>query len=428
MTTRGRCLLAGGVAAVVCAVVLDERDLLRVGIFAAVLPLVAWLIVSARRLRLSVEHHLGAAPLHPGSVGSVTLTVTNVAALRSSPMEITEAATRDLTGGLRCLLPSLRPGRTARTEYRLHAIRRGRFVLGPPRVRISDPFGLWESHRTLDVITEVLVLPLVVPLSDSPASSGSHSAATDRAVLGTVGGDPDVGIRPYRSGDDIRTVHWRASARSEDLMVRLEEPVSHGGATVYLDHRDFAHRGEGASSSLETAVTLAASVCLHLLSAEHQVRLVTHTGRVLADGRVAADDVLSGLALVEPDDTPVRPVTLGGTGLVIAIVGDLDEAAARTLSAGRRRGTRSIALALDTAAFQAARPGSGEPTPDRSTPAVDRPEPAAIDLLRTQGWRVVRIGPHDDLAQAWRRACAFRSTGTPAADRRREYATTPGAS
>ncbi|GAA2019441.1 DUF58 domain-containing protein [Nakamurella flavida] len=417
MTTRGRCLLAGGVAAVVCAVVLDERDLLRIGIFAALLPVVAWIVVSARRLRLAAEHQVGSATLHPGSIGTVTLSVTNVSALRSATMEISEPPTPDLTDGLRCLLPSLRSGRTARAQYRLHAVRRGRFTLGPPRVRISDPFGLWESTRTLDVVGDVLVLPLVVPLADSPASSGSRSAAADRALLGAIGGDPDVGVRPYRSGDDIRTVHWRASARSEDLMVRLEEPVSHGGATVYLDHRAAAHRGAGAASSLETAVTLAASVSLHLLSAEHQVRLITHTGRVLADGRVAADDVLAGLAVLEPDDGPARPVALGGTGLVIAVVGDIDEAAARTLSAQRRSGTRSIALALDTAAFAAA--GTGASVPDT--------EPAGIDLLRTQGWRVVRIGPQDDLAQAWRRACDFWSTGSPAAQRRRQYARTPGA-
>ncbi len=36
LTTRGRCLLAGGVATAVCAVVLDERDLLRIGAFVAV--------------------------------------------------------------------------------------------------------------------------------------------------------------------------------------------------------------------------------------------------------------------------------------------------------------------------------------------------------------------------------------------------------
>ena len=79
-----------------------------------------------------------------------------------------------------------------------------------------------------------------------PISTGTRSAAADRAMSGATGGDPDVGIRNYRSGDDIRTIHWRASARHDELMVRLEEPVSHGGAVVMLDHRARAHAGEGA--------------------------------------------------------------------------------------------------------------------------------------------------------------------------------------
>ena len=77
MTTRGRCLLAGGVAAAVCAVVLDERDLLRVGIFAATLPLIALVVGSIRRLRLSASHMVVPPRLDPGTVGRVMLSVTN---------------------------------------------------------------------------------------------------------------------------------------------------------------------------------------------------------------------------------------------------------------------------------------------------------------------------------------------------------------
>ena len=90
-------------------------------------------------------------------------------------------------------------------------------------------------------------------------------------------------------------------------MVRLEEPVSHGGAVVMLDHRAAAHAGEGANSSLETAVTLAASISVHLLTADHQMRLTTHTGALLANGRDIEDDVLAALAVVEPD--PVGSLT-----------------------------------------------------------------------------------------------------------------------
>src|SRR3712207_8466628 len=47
--------------------------------------------------------------------------------------------------------------------------------------------------------------------------------------------------RAYRHGDDLRKVHWRATARSGELMVRLEERPWKAQATLLLDTRSRAH-------------------------------------------------------------------------------------------------------------------------------------------------------------------------------------------
>ena len=403
LTTRGRCLLAGGIAAGICALVLDERDLLRIGIFAVVLPLIAMIAGVVRRVRLTATHLVSPTRLDPGTTGTVSLFVTNSGSARTSALEVSERATPDLTTGVRCLVPPLRPGHRAQTDYPLTATRRGRFVLGPPAVRVGDPFGLWEDHRTLPLRTEVLVVPAVVDLTGMPTSTGTRSAASDRAMSGASGGDPDVGIRNYRNGDDIRTIHWRASARHDELMVRLEEPVSHGGAVVMLDHRAAVHAGEGTGSSLETAITLAASVSTHLLSAEHQMRLNTHAGRVLANGRDISDDVLAALAVVEPDATGrLDGSAVSGAGLIVAILGALDQPSARLLTAARRRGTNGIALMLATADW------------DPRGPATD---PAAVAILQSAGWRVVTVRGGEPLAMSWSRACAGSSAYRPAVSR-----------
>jgi len=375
----------------VCALVLDERDLLRIGIFAAVLPVIAMVAGSMRRLRLTASHLVTPVRLAPGTTGHVVLSVGNSGSSRTGTLEISERPTADLTPGVRCLVPPLRPSHRAQTDYPLTASRRGRFLLGPPVVRVGDPFGLWEEHRTLASRTEVLVVPTIVDLSGVPGSTGTRSAASDRARTGASGGDPDVGIRHYRSGDDIRTIHWRASARHDELMVRLEEPVSHGEAVVMLDHRAVAHAGEGARSSLETAVTLAASISLHLLTDDHQMQLTTHTGALLASGRDIEDDVLAALAVVEPDPSgELNARAVRGSGLVIAVLGALDLTAARLLIAARRRGTNGIALMLDTRDWD---------------PRGTHGDPRAGGLLQQAGWRVVTIGSGESLALAWSRAC-----------------------
>jgi uncharacterized protein (DUF58 family) len=403
LTTRGRCLLAGGIAATICALVLDERDLLRIGIFAAALPLIAMVAGIIRRVRLTASHLVIPTRLDPGTVGQVILSIGNAGSSRTGALEVSERPTADLTNGVRCLVPPLRPGHRAQTDYPLLAQRRGRFLLGPPSVKVGDPFGLWEDNRTLQVRSEVLVVPTVVDLAGMPISTGTRSAAADRAMSGASGGDPDVGIRQYRSGDDIRTIHWRASARHDDLMVRLEEPVSHGGAVVMLDHRQQAHAGVGVHSSLETAVTLAASISLHLLAAEHQMRLTTHTGAVLANGRDISDDVLAALAVIEPDRAgSLSAASVAGSGLIIAILGALDMPSARLLIAARRRGTNGVAFVLET------------PDWDPQGPPGD---PRAVALLRAAGWRVIMVGSGDSLAVAWSRGCAGSSAFQRSADR-----------
>ena len=50
-----------------------------------------------------------------------------------------------------------------------------------------------------------------------------------------------MSTREYRYGDDLRKVHWRATARTGQLMVRLEERPWRAQATLLLDTRARAH-------------------------------------------------------------------------------------------------------------------------------------------------------------------------------------------
>ena len=183
-------------------------------------------------------------------------------------------------------------------------------------------------------------------------------------------------------------------------MVRLEEPVSHGGATVMLDHRATAHRGEGADSSLETAVTLAASISLHLLEADHQIRVTTHTGAVLASGRDITDDVLAALAVIEPDPvTTMAHTAVAGSGLIVAIL-------AETRSARGADSGRGAAARYQRGGDGAGHRGLG------CTRTVAR-APTGIGILQAAGWRVVPVRAAEPLALAWNRACS----GSPAYQR-----------
>lgn len=383
-------MVAGGCAAILCALLLDERDLLRVGILAVALPLVAFLLTIARPAPVKAEHRATPQRLRPGMDGTVELSVANVGSMRTRPMIVTDAATEGLTSGVRCLIPPLRRGATAIVRYPLAATRRGRFTIGSVTVRVADPFGLCAAERGVPSETDVLVLPTVVPLVTVPSALGSRSAAAGAEVAGTTGGEPDVRVRPYSPGDDIRTIHWRASARRGDIVVRMREPVTHGSAIVLLDHRSDAHGGAGRDSSLEWAVTFAASASVHLLSQDYQITLVGHTGAVIAAGNDVADDVLVGLAELTPDDDSRMTVEFPPTaGLVIAVLGVTDPRDAHRLAAAKPRNCRGIAVIVEASDW------------DRRSPATAE---ATAAVLRAAGWRATVAHRGQDIDAAWRSA------------------------
>lgn len=393
-------MAAGGFAAILCGVLLDERDLVRVGVLAVALPLVAWLLTVARPASVTAAHRTTPGRLRPGVGGTVELAVTNTGGLRTHPMTVTDAAIDGLTAGVRCLVPPLRSGATAVVRYPLLATRRGRFVIGSAAMRVTDPFGLCAIQRLIPSTAEVLVLPTVVPLPTMPSALGSRSAAAGAEVAGTTGGEPDVRVRPYSPGDDIRTIHWRASARRDDLVVRTREPVSHGAASILIDHRAGAHRGAGRDSSLEVSVTLAASVCVHLLARDYQINLLSHSGSVIAAGNDVINDVLVGLAVLEPDaDGRILAEIPPATGVVVAMLGALKPADAHRLAAARPRSCRGVAVLIETADWERHRPGAS--TPASAAGAHETSAQASAAILRASGWRAVIAHRGDDIAAVW---------------------------
>ena len=150
---------------------------------------------------------------------------------------------------------------------------------------IDDPFGL--AHAEVDLVASgsLLVYPRLAVLDRLFSESGAHAQDGRRLLLRRPSGFDLHSVREYEQGESLRKVHWRSTARRDELMVRVEERPWRGGTTLLLDHRVHAHRGSGPTASLEWAISFVASICLHLHHFGHQVRLVSEDGRVLAFAR-----------------------------------------------------------------------------------------------------------------------------------------------
>jgi uncharacterized protein (DUF58 family) len=413
-TTRASCLLAAGATALVCGLVLGELDLVRAGVLAIAIPVISALVVLRSRVRIANRRSADPSRAAAGNPVSIHLTITNRSVLRTSALMLEDQLPNQLNGRARFVLDNL-AGREARTvSYRMPSLPRGHYRAGPLRIRLTDPFHMVDVTRSFSTTTEFVVAPIIdpLPVAEPPRSydvgdnAGSHS-------VGTHGAD-DASTREYRTGDDLRKIHWRSSARTGALMVRQEERPWQGQSTVLVDLRESAHTTDpnpapgrdtgrtGADprhlSSLEWAISAAASIGAHLLMAGRELGLLsdlTEVDRLRPGTTERLADYLAGVRpTARPDLSPLAgPLrTAARDSALVAILGRLDPTSLRILADAHPRGSAApaFALLLDTATWAA------DLEPDSSQACA-----ASARVLRGAGWRVTVVRRGETIRVAW---------------------------
>jgi uncharacterized protein (DUF58 family) len=404
LTVRGRCLLSAGVSALVPGLALHEVNVTRIGVFLLALPLVSYAMVARTRYRLTCSRRLDPVRMGVGTSARVLLRLQNVSRLPTGVMLAEDTVPYLLGGRPRFVLDRVPPQRTLEVDYAVRSQVRGRFRIGPLSVRLTDPFGLCELTRAFTASEPLVVTPAVVPLPDVRLGGEWSGAGQSVSRSVATAGEDDAATRDYRQGDDLRRIHWRSTARRGELMVRREEQPWQSRAVVLLDTRADVHLGDGPQSSLEWAVSAAASVAVHLSHAGFTLRLVTDDGQEIAPHATATDSfdsiVLDVLAEQRASSSPsISPgVTAlrrgGGEELFVAIVGAMTgedvEQLARCVHGASAAG---IALVMDTSSWTTLAP--------RAAQAAAEAFRGSCDILSAGGWRVLPVHRGASLADLW---------------------------
>jgi uncharacterized protein (DUF58 family) len=396
LTTRGRAFLAAGGTAFVCAFALGFDELLRVGALLVLVPLVTAWFLGRSRYRLGLVRSVTPTLVAAGQQARVSIDLTNDGRMPTGLLLLEDQIPYVLGTRPRFVVDRMGPRWKRSVGYLVRSDVRGRFVIGPMKVRLSDPFGMVELDRTFQSTSSLVVTPRVVPLPVVPLSGAWTGSGDNRPRAFASGSAEDVTVREYRRGDDLRRVHWRSSAHSGELMVRREEQPWQSRATLFLDNRKIAHRGAGAASSLEHAVSLAASVGVHLVQRGFSVRLVTAAGEETAPqwhehGARQAETrpLLESLAVVTEVAHPhidMKWLQDGGhSGLLIGILGSVADHDRPAFVRMRHSASAAMAVALDVPAW--GRGGLAGPDP--------------LPWLTSHGWRAVAAGPRDPMQTVW---------------------------
>jgi uncharacterized protein (DUF58 family) len=125
---------------------------------------------------------------------------------------------------------------------------------GSIEVEAYSPLGGFVRRRTLRLDGPVWIHPAPAPAFRLPQiPTGAVHGASPTARAG--GGTDFFGIREWRVGDAATAVHWRASARRNQLVVMERERPTHSGLLIVCG-------GAGDDANWEVAVARAAATAV----------------------------------------------------------------------------------------------------------------------------------------------------------------------
>ena len=319
-----------------------------------------------------------------------------------------------LSGNARFAVHGVEPAGRRRTGFVMKAVRRGRYDIGPLHIGFVDPFGLARIRWRALGVSSFLVHPYIDRLS-APRDSGERRSLATTARRQPTGarGEDFYTMREYVEGDDLRKIHWPATAKRGEFMIRQEETPWHTRSTILLDNGGGGHAGIGESSSFERSVTAAASLCDLYLRSGHGWRLTPASGMGLPSGKGSEhlNRCLDALATIEaePDEDAllVRLAELETSGAVeaalVVVGGTMSPEVATALTRCRRR-----FRAVTVVSFPAHRFGS-EGTKDRWEHEGQTKEVAR--LLGRSSIRTIILGPDESFAVAWSMSSHGRAEG-----------------
>lgn len=399
LTGRGISLLVLVALGLAGAALAGIEELYVVAATSLTLLCLATVVVTVQRVDLAASRQVIPGQVVAGDSAVVTLTVTNAALRRSPPVSLREPFDEGRHIAAFGLAP-LRAGESLSNGYRLPPTPRGRFLVGPLQLILTDPFGLVRRTVLRGPASPLVVHPRLVHLERPARRQGLDGFGAGRRWAFEPAGEEFAALRPYRAGDDLRHVHWPSTARMAKLMVRQTDSAAEPRNTVAVDLR----AGLWNPERLDDALGAAGGVLEAAYRVGQEVRFLTtpsdahgpldtgfgrspaHWARVLeALATTEASRAGSGAPLVDLLAPAGQPRAGRSDDTLIVI----------TSSAATRADLRSLGrLALE----------------DSLIIAVFGPEPVAVEPSEVAG-RLVLVEELGKFAAAWDRLLQLRRDG-----------------
>lgn len=354
----------------------------RLAVIIALILLLSWLWAGLSIRRVTVQRIARVFRMQLGQLFEERFEITNQSRWVRVWFELEDASALPGNAGSR-VLSMIGPRRTRSYVTRTMLNRRGAFDLGPTIVSSGDPFGLFLYRYSFPATRKLEVLPHFVELTTffTPVGLLAGGQALRKKTIEVT--PYAAGIREYAPGDSLNRIHWKSTARRDQIMVKEFEQDPQADVWIFLDGLSTIHAGnltmddsDGDSfwlwttqhkvkippHTFEYAVSSAASIAAYYIREGRSVGLICagQTFEVLpaSRGERQLAKILETLAFIESKGRlPIEAViqsqtsqlTRGST--VVLVTTSAAESLTLTASELQHRETRPIVVVVDAESF-----------------------------------------------------------------------------
>ena len=374
----------------------------------------SWLWVRVSLSGIRVTRRSRTLRANVGDIYDEYFEIENTNRLPSPWLEIENKTELPAASGSR-LLTGIKRGQKQSYNARTWLTQRGAFPLGPTMLTARDPLGLFQKDNAFPAETDLIVLPMIVPLHSFPAPPGllPGGKVLSHKSLGIT--PHAAGVREYAPGDALRRIHWATSAKRQKLMVKEFEEDPQAEVWIFLDAQESVQASlpddrparrwddwvlgqkpefELPPSTFEYGVTIAASLTHYFIRERRAVGLIA-AGQtnisIPADRSIRQEEkILETLAFVKAGDgLPIESLVRAQAGQILSggsvtiITSSVRPQLMIAIDELQRRNLNPTVVLLDAASFGGSQ-GSGR----------------LEETLKTIGVPVFRISYGDEIGAA----------------------------
>jgi uncharacterized protein (DUF58 family) len=264
--------------------------MLAVTISLFVIAAAGWLWNELSLFGLHYQRHFSESRAFLGETIELTLEVRNQKFLPLTWLQITDVfpASLPMDQGQVVLNPATNQGeyltfwmpgafQRLKRHFAFHCTERGYHAFGPITIRTGDGFGLFTRRAKRHNREHLIVYPRIYSVAEMRLPAKNPFG--DRRAEQRIFEDPmrTRGIREWQPNDGLRRVHWKATARHQQMLSRIYEPSEDPQILIFLNVSTMRHAWQGIIPELvERAISVAGSLAAMCVEMRLPVGLIAN--------------------------------------------------------------------------------------------------------------------------------------------------------